>query len=266
MRNLDGNENGIIETPKKSNEIECVVIGNQKTWIRKCPECNNDISTNDKWYCEDANRRQRLCKTCRISGNRNPNYGISVSSERKEKQRNTLAKRLPNDWYWYGKKLSEEHCENIAKTKRGRKLSLKHIEIIRNVNAGNTYAKGIKHTDETRCKLRIARANYAMRNAGTRICPAFNEIACDYFEWVNKWNGWNGRYATNGGEYFVKELGYFVDYYEPVENIVIEWDEPRHYKGDVLIEKDVYRMKQIKDHLKCRFFRINSKTNIITEY
>jgi len=96
--------------------------------------------------------------------------------------------------------------------------------------------------------------------------PNFNKTACDYFQKLNMWNGWSGCYAKNKGEFYLKDLGYWPDYYEPNQNIVIEWDEPKHYKDGNLSEKDQVRMKRIKEHLKCRFFRVDSKTKEIKEW
>lgn len=271
MKNMkptsDGNVNGIIGILPESNEIECCVIGTRKVWKRKCPECHDNIVSDDKWYCKDAHLRRRLCKKCRIKGCRNPNYGVVVSDERKEKQRQTLSLRPPTAWYWYGKHLSEEHKKKLSDSHAGKKLTSHHKDCIRVSMRGNSHRKGIPHSEDARRKLRLAQAQYAMRNAGTKICPAFNERACQYFDWLNKWNGWNGRYATNGGEYFVKDLGYWVDYYEPSTNTVIEWDEyKRHYKDGKLREKDFIRMNRIKEALHCRFYRMNEKTNEIMEY
>lgn len=266
----DGNGSGIIETQKMSNEIECRVIGNQKIWIRKCPECNLDVASKDKWYCKDAHEKGRLCRHCRIKGERHHlRKRGGMSEKQKEKIRNTwnTKSKDPSVFYWYKRQFSDKHKENISKSKIGNKLSKIHVEKIIKANIGNSYRKGMKSSDETKRKLRIARAFYAKRNAGSKICPAFNEKSCLYFEWLNKWNGWNGQYATNKGEYFVKNLGYWVDYYEPNENVVIEWDEPKlHYRNGVLKEKDVKRMWEIKNVLECRFFRYNERTNELKEY
>jgi hypothetical protein len=243
-----------------------------KIWIRKCPDCKSDIICKDKWYRDDAERKGRLCKRCRIRGERNPNFGIEVSEDRKEKQRESLRKHPPAFWYWYGKHLGEDHKRKISQSNSGKRRSWWHIDRIRNANRGNSHRRGIPHDAvphdaESKRKMRIAKALYIMRHAGKKICPAFNEVACEYFNWLNKWNGWLGRYATNGGEYFVGKLGYWVDYYEPNENVVIEWDEyKRHYKDGRLREKDIIRMTQIKEMLKCRFYRINARTGEIKEY
>ena len=70
------------------------------------------------------------------------------------------------------------------------------------------------------------------------------------------------RHAENGGEFYIKELGYWVDYYEPNLNLVIEWDEPHHKKQ---IKKDMYRAKEIIKETGCKFFRIDEETMKLTE-
>jgi very-short-patch-repair endonuclease len=74
-------------------------------------------------------------------------------------------------------------------------------------------------------------------------------------------------FATKNGEFFVSDLGYFVDYYEPNLNIVIEYDEPKHYNVDnSLKKKDLIRMNEIKSKLKCKFYRYNEKLKELKEY
>lgn len=89
---------------------------------------------------------------------------------------------------------------------------------------------------------------------------SYNKTACIFFDKLNKELSINGVHALNNGE---KQIaGYFVDYYEPNLNIVIEWDEPHHKKQ---IEKDMIRAKNIINEIGCRFFRIDQETLQITE-
>jgi hypothetical protein len=97
-------------------------------------------------------------------------------------------------------------------------------------------------------------------------CCNFNKTACKCFDKLNEVAGWNGRHALNGGEFLVKELGYWVDYYEPTENVVIEWDERHHFVDGKLKARDLKRMNEIKQHLKCKFFRYNQVTNELKEW
>ena len=79
-------------------------------------------------------------------------------------------------------------------------------------------------------------------------------------EEYGKKNGYNFRHALNGGEYYIKEIGYWVDGYDKEKNVVIEVDEPHHFKSDgTLQEKDLIRQKEIEDFLKCKFIRIKNK-------
>jgi hypothetical protein len=40
--------------------------------------------------------------------------------------------------------------------------------------------------------------------------------------------GINIQHAENGGEFHIKELGYWVDGYDAKNNTVYEWDDPHH--------------------------------------
>ena len=93
--------------------------------------------------------------------------------------------------------------------------------------------------------------------------PNYNKSSCKYFDWLNMYMGWNGMHAENGGEFYIKELGYWVDYYEPKLNIVIEYDEKHHFNIDgSLKEKDIQRQKEIVELLKCDFYRVKDEFRI----
>jgi hypothetical protein len=83
--------------------------------------------------------------------------------------------------------------------------------------------------------------------------PNYNPTACQLFEEINKELGWLGKHAENGGEFHIKELGYWLDYYEPNHNIVIEFDEKKHNKTT---KRDMQRQTEIEQHLGCKFYRI----------
>ena len=79
--------------------------------------------------------------------------------------------------------------------------------------------------------------------------------------------GWNGVYFSKcGSQHFVDHAGYFVDYYEPFYNIVVEYDEPRHYKNGMLKERDLRRMEQIHEHMDCQFWRYDAYRHQLTRF
>jgi hypothetical protein len=107
-------------------------------------------------------------------------------------------------------------------------------------------------SNETRQKMRLSAINRMNERYG-QVSPNYNLVACQLFEDINRELGWNGQHAENGGEFFIKELGYWVDYYEPNRNIVIEFDERHHIRQQ---EKDKQREQQITQFLNCKFLRI----------
>ena len=94
---------------------------------------------------------------------------------------------------------------------------------------------------------------------------SFNPNACKYFDDLNKQTGWNLQHALNGGE--IQVCGYCVDGYDKSKNIVVEYNEHHHYNGfGILKNKNIDRMKIIKDNLKCEFWRYNEKTTELKKY
>jgi len=231
-------------------------------WRRNCPDCQKEIIYNDKWYFESCQKLNRFCRKCSKKGNRSVWFGKHHTEETKKKL--SILNEGKNK-YWLGRKLSEETKLKIRNKKLGGKLSEETKKKISKSHLGNQYRKGKLHDEKSKIKMRAAAVHKIKQIKGI-ICPNFNELSCDYFQRLNMWNGWNGYYAKKTGEFYIKELGYWPDYYEPNENIVIEWDEPKHYKGGQLSDKDLKRMNRIKDLLKCRFFRVNSKINEIKEW
>jgi len=77
------------------------------------------------------------------------------------------------------------------------------------------------------------------------------------------------QHAEKGGEYYIKELGYWVDGYDREKNVVVEIDEPFHFRKNlVLPEKDRIRHKAIQEYLNCVFYRLyyNPRTGRLVLY
>lgn len=92
---------------------------------------------------------------------------------------------------------------------------------------------------------------------GYQVIPNYNPKGCELFDKISKEKGIYIQHAMNGGEYYIKELGYWVDGYDKENNIVYEYDEKRHFScKNKYIEKDIKRQKEITNFLKCKFIRI----------
>lgn len=117
------------------------------------------------------------------------------------------------------------------------------------------YWKNKTRSDETRKKLRLIFTD----KLNKRFTGSFkyNPNAVILFKQLEKEFGFDGIYATknNGGEFYIKELGYWVDYYEPTLNLVIEYDEKHHERHSQKL-KDLRRQAEIINLLKCKFIRI----------
>jgi hypothetical protein len=215
----------------------------------KC-KCGKNIRKNKTGMCISCFNKSRI-GSGKISDRltrKCPKCGETINHKNKY-DRNRLEKQgaLCLSCRRLGKKQSEETKKKISKANIGRKMTK---EQIKRMVENRSYVV----SEETREILRIRKIEYMERN-GTLIWPNFNELACEYFDWLNKFNGWNGHHAKNGGE---KRIGRFwVDYYEPEHNIIIEWDEDKHYdENGNLKQEDIERQTTIIKKTGCDFYRI----------
>ncbi len=227
-----------------NNKIQCLECGNwyksiNTTHLKKC--CGFTVLQYRKKYPDAiiVIFTKQHCKNLSIASKKaykngikiSPNKGKELSNNYKQKISNTLKNR----------KFSDEHKQNLSIA--GKKLYK---------NGYIHPMQGKKHSDKTREKQRLSRLKDIEKKYGI-ACPNYSLNACKFFDWLNQEFNLNGQYALNKGEYHIKELGYFLDYYESDLNLVIEWDEPHHkYKK----EKDKIRQQEITDFLNCTFIRI----------
>jgi len=116
--------------------------------------------------------------------------------------------------------------------------------------------KGKSHTNLTKNKQRLAAINYIKKIKGN-VVPRYNINSIKFIEEYGKKCGYKFIHAENGGEYYIKELGYYVDAYDPVNNVVLEIDEKRHFDNDGQLKiRDINRQKEIEQLLNCKFIRI----------
>lgn len=116
---------------------------------------------------------------------------------------------------------------------------------------------GRTHTNHTKRKQRISTLKY-LNSVNGQTIPRYNINSIPLIENKAKELGITDiQHAENGGEYYIKELGYFVDGYSEERNIVIEVDEPHHFdSNDELKQDDINRQTEIENLLGCEFVRI----------
>lgn len=275
----------IIVTNYNAVKTEWIVIGNQKKRIRRCPTCNKILVYNSKRGYFNCKKRNGKCRSCSAVAKISRGDGTLPCRKGCKMPENSKRK--------IGESMKLRH-QTIGHPMLGRHHSEKTIEKYKIQRVGNRNAMfGKKHTDETKQKIsktrklrkipgpkmsvdglrrlrqkRITEISVDKFN-GHQVMPSFNKKSCKFFDTLEKKLNWSGLYATKNGEYQIKELGYFVDYYEPTKNIVIEWDERRHYNVDRTLKlEDTIRQKEIENFLKCVFIRIDEKNfdeNLILE-
>ena len=222
-----------------------------------CELCNTEYAYKDKV----VNRNRRFCSsTCARSHNGLSNKGRARTDKWKSWASQYFAgENNP----FHGKTHTPEATARVAKANTGRpcKPEVKQLFSELYSGEGNPFY-GKSHNDETRQRIklhanseegrRVRRNNAIKKNA---FYPNYNKDACELFDTINESMNWNGQHAENGGEFFIKELGYWVDYYEPTLNIVIEFDDKSHNLKSKK-ERDARRQKEIEEHLGCKFYRI----------
>lgn len=171
-----------------------------------------------------------------------PNKGRKLTKEHKQKISKAAKENNFGKWM-VGKSLSREHKKNIANGNKGRIVLKKTRLKISNAHLGKELSR------ETKLKLRkirIEQISEAKFN-GNQVIPSWNPKACKYFEQFDKQHNTNGQYATNGGEFYIKKLGYWPDYINHNLKLIMEYDESYHYDIDgKLREKDIIRQQEIE--------------------
>ena len=229
------------EVKKKMSETQKKRFKTDPNHSFKIVKKGKDHPCYDKPQTEET--KQKISNTLKgkMVREKNPFYGRRHTEKSKQIMSKKLKKRFANkeNTPWYGKKRSEETRNKIKQ-----KL------------------KGIKLSNEIKRKMRLSAINRINKQKG-QMYPSYNKNSCEIFSFLNTKFNIDGFYAENGGEYLIKKFGYFVDYYEPKLNIVIEWDEINHYDCEgILKEQDIIREIEIMKYLKCDFFRIREDQNI----
>lgn len=149
-------------------------------------------------------------------------------------------KRWPKKFDNYSNLLCGYGCGQIAKYK---------------FKNGNVVCSMGQQCPELRRKSRLRAINNRYNSY-----PNYNKDGCRVIEEYGKKFEYDFQHAENGGEYFIKELGYWLDGYDKKNNIVIEVDEKHHFNIDGnLSMKDIKRQQEIEHFLKCKFIRIKLK-------
>ena len=206
--------------------------------IRTCVLCGDIKKVADKFAA-----KKKYCGKCKY-----------LSPERSRK---LSAAKTGSGHHHFGKKLSEQTRQKMSVAQKGRVMSLETRKKLSKSSVGKPGTRnGVTLSEETKRKIRIGGIEAYRRKHNTYPNPRVNPDACKLFDVIEKKFEFDGIYATKSGkEHHFVELGYWVDYYEPQKNIVIEYYERQHNRP-LRRQRDRDRQCEIEKHTGCTFIVI----------
>ena len=191
----------------------------------------------------EEKRWMRNCPKCNVNILYKSKYGFTKSIKNNTKCKKCSCSGENNGFYGCS------HTKMLKETFSNSRMGLQ------NPHYGKT------HSEEWKLSARERTINKIKNKTNGKF--GYNPTACKYLNILNEKNGWNLQHAENGGEVVV--CGYLLDGYDKKRNVVVEYDEPLHDKP-YRKKKDIQRMNIIINHLNCKFYRYNEKTNSLTQY
>ena len=256
---------GVLKSEEHKKKISESNKGQKRPWLigRTCSEnTKKKISESNKGKILSIETRKKIGIA---SKNRKPD-----SNETTMKKIKSAKNRLPMSEYTRkklslsltGHKVTIETKNKLSKINKGKTLSLQtKLKIKEKTSGKNNGMYGKNHSVESKRKIRLAmikRIEKKLKN-GHQVTPSYNTKGCQYFDKIMTETKTFIQHAENGGEYYIKDIGYWVDGYDKENNIVYEYDEKHHYDvGGHLKNKDIIRQQEIEKYLKCKFIRIKN--------
>lgn len=254
----------------------------KQTYLRNCPKCNIELTYDWKQSYVRACKNNQTCYKCRKLhwvGKKHSKETKCKMSKSSKRVKTNLGKTFTKE---HRQKISQANMGNKSRTglphteetkqkmslsQKNRLISIEHRKKISDSRKGykvpdsvqqkinSRLLRGEHHPNkkpENREKLRQAYLK-KLETYNGKLSPFYNPSASKLFNEINQEMGWNGLHAENGGE--VKIRSWFLDYYEPTQNIAIEYDESYHNRPSRK-EKDIIKQTEIIAELGCKFYRI----------
>jgi len=205
---------------------------------RNCPKCNTELVYSNKYGMRAAEKKGSVCNKCSQQGENHPWYGKTIPDSMRKSISNTLK----------GRTIEDEWITKFKKTVNDRG----------SFRGENNPFYGKKHSIEAKKKMRLSHIE-RISNRNANVYPNYNPNSIPILEQTASELGITDlQHAENGGEFYITELGYWVDGYSEEKNIVLEYDEPHHFNSDgTLKQRDIERQQEIEEYLNCKFIRIS---------
>jgi len=223
---------------------------------KRCNQCGKEHEFSSKVkYIQSKPTEKYLCKSCAV---KKAHTGKTMSEQTKY----DIGTKVKSAWgrgcYEYATKCSSERWsgENNPMYNSNRTGSLNPF--YKKTHTDDTIqtiiSKNTNPSNETRLKMRKSAIARIQLGENGEMIPSYNPSSIPIIEAKARELGITDlQHAENGGEYHIKELGYWVDGYSKEKNIVIEYYEPHHKRQ---VEKDKRRESEITEYLGCKFIII----------
>jgi hypothetical protein len=233
----------------------------ESEYSRICPQCNELIfHKNQRALNQSLRTGNKPCRSC-VAKNLYEKH-VQDGTWKLSNKGLTIKREKPKFW----KLCPTDGCNELTgyttlyKLKQNPTTTCK--KCTRNMDAVNDKIRiAIQNESvETKRKRRTSAIKRLQRSIidGKMLQPNYNVSSITILEAKATELGITDlMHAENGGEFHIKELGYWVDGYSPAKNIVFEFDEKGHFdKNGLLKNRDQIRQKEIEEYLKCSFIRI----------
>lgn len=218
-------------------------LNSENRWCKKCPSCNSIIIGKDgtvttKFNVSHSIIKQKTCHSCiKIGKPTWASLNRELMSEKHSGEKHPM----------YGK----HHTDEMKLKQRNRYLGTKKSELTK-----QKVSQSIKNA----WKCPIKRKNMLDR------CK-WNNTSMDkgQQELIEKWNALGFKFELNHRIVIDNNL-FYIDGYDPIHNVVIEYDSKYHSKTNQL-KKDSFRQKLIISKLNPKkFWRYNKLNKTFFQY
>lgn len=218
-------------------------------YIRNCPNCNKELKTDNKYWYIKSSKENKKCGSCTLIGRE---FSAQWKNKLKENHANVSGENNP----FNGKRHSNESITKMLNTRKKHPTWKQNTSnAMKKIRDEYWVNDNPMNNPNSVSKIRLKRIEEIKNQNKGQISPNYNKSSISILEnKAKELEITDLQHAENGGEFYIKELGYWVDGYSKEKNIVIEYYEKHHNRR---VKKDKIRQSQITNLLNCKFIIIN---------
>ena len=225
---------------------------------RTCPSCNKELFYINKGKLKRAIDNNCLCRSCAYTGRRHSVEScLKISLAHKGKPSHLKGKHLSLE---HRRKISHANLGKICTPAMRRRMSMAK-QGCKTWNKGLIYSEERRRTMSELAKLTMHKPDIRRRHIEGLFNSSWLKVKVDkgQLELLEKWNKIGFKFEPN---YAIKgtDFLYYIDGYDPIHNVVLEYDSAYHFRKSQDIQlKDKTRQQNIINLLHPKkFWRYNA--------